>query len=106
MRFVDSAENDLNIVGLQEENFERVASEFNQNWKNALGAINQSVMHSFANFQNGARILHHALTQLLLYYKRFFALWEKRFSNKKPKVQPIGLHSVMVEIKKFRSSFQ
>ncbi|KAJ3010115.1 Vacuolar protein sorting-associated protein 52 [Thoreauomyces humboldtii] len=106
MRFVDSAENDLNIVGLQEENFERVASEFNQNWKNALGAINQSVMHSFANFQNGARILHHALTQLLLYYKRFFTLWEKRFSNKKPKVQPMGLQSVMVEIKKFRSSFQ
>ncbi|TPX57670.1 hypothetical protein PhCBS80983_g03685 [Powellomyces hirtus] len=106
MRFVVSAENDANVVSLQEENFERVATEFNQNWKSALGSINQSVMQSFANFQNGARILHHALTQLLLYYKRFFTLWEKRYINKKPRVQPVGLQSVMVEIKKFRSSFQ
>ncbi|KAJ3165680.1 hypothetical protein HDU88_003873 [Geranomyces variabilis] len=106
MRFVDSAENDLNIVGLQEENFERVATDFNGNWKPALGSINQSVMQSFANFQNGARILHHALTRLLLYYKRFATLWEKRYQNKKPRVQPVGLQSVMVEIKKFRSNFQ
>ncbi|KAI8822052.1 Sac2 family-domain-containing protein [Fimicolochytrium jonesii] len=106
MRFVSTAESGLDLASLQEENFERIAAEFNQNWKGALGNINQSVMQSFANFQNGARILHHALTQLVLYYKRFMSLWDKRFLNRKPKVQPIGLQSVMVEIKKFRSSFQ
>ncbi|KNC96426.1 uncharacterized protein SPPG_08323 [Spizellomyces punctatus DAOM BR117] len=106
MTFVIAAESDPNVVNLQEEKFERVAADFNTCWKNALTSINQSVMQNFSNFQNGARILHAALTQLLLFYKRFFTLWEKRFVTKKPKVQPVGLQSVMVEIKKFRSSFQ
>ncbi|TPX61117.1 hypothetical protein SpCBS45565_g07345 [Spizellomyces sp. 'palustris'] len=103
MTFVIAAESDPNVVNLQEEKFERVAADFNTCWKNALTSINQSVMQNFSNFQNGARILHAALTQLLLFYKRFFTLWEKRFVTKKPKVQPVGLQSVMVEIKKFRN---
>ncbi|TPX48681.1 hypothetical protein SeMB42_g02918 [Synchytrium endobioticum] len=61
---------------------------------------------SFPNFQNGARVLQSVLTRLVLYYQRYMTLYEKRFGNgKKRQVQPVGIQSLMVELKKFRSSF-
>jgi hypothetical protein len=64
-------------------------------------------MQSFPNFQTGSRILQTALTELVQFYRRFNALWEKRFDGSiKPKVFPISLQSVIVEMKKFKSNFQ
>ncbi|KAJ3300194.1 Vacuolar protein sorting-associated protein 52 [Borealophlyctis nickersoniae] len=102
MAFVTRSEADPGVLSYDPDKFEKVATSFNNSWKAALTSINGSVMQSFPNFQNGARILHGAFTQMLLYYKRFLTLWEKRFGNKKQRVQPIGMQSVMVEIKKFR----
>jgi hypothetical protein len=87
-----------------------VANDFNTNWKPALGSLNQSIMKSFSNFQTGTRILQKALTDLVVYYQRFIGLWEKRFGGglsggRMPKAAPIGLQSVLVEIKKFKSNF-
>lgn len=82
--------------------FEKVATEFNNVWKQGLSNINTSVIQSFTNFQNGAKILHAVLTQALLYYKRFLTIWETRFGNRKTNVYPVGLQAVMVEIKKYR----
>ena len=63
-------------------------------------------MQSFPNFQTGTRILQTALTELVLFYRRFLNLWEKRFASKaRPKTVPIGIQAVMVEIKKFRYVF-
>ncbi|KAI9095927.1 Sac2 family-domain-containing protein [Phlyctochytrium arcticum] len=85
-----------------DEKFEKVALQFNENWKAALSLINQSVMQSFSNFQNGARILHAVLGQLLLSYKQFHSDWDKHFANARVKVQPVGIQNVMIELKKFR----
>jgi hypothetical protein len=90
---------------LHTERFEKVASEFNNTWKSSIAEINGSILQAFPNFQNGARILHSALTQILLFYKRFLTLWEKKFTGKGRRVHPVGIQSVMVEIKKFRSTF-
>ncbi|RKO84574.1 Sac2 family-domain-containing protein, partial [Blyttiomyces helicus] len=102
MSFVTTAEASKELATLETGKFESVATDFNNTWKTALTTINSSVMQSFPNFQNGARILHSAFTQLLLYYRRFLTVWDKRFGNRKQSVQPVGMQSVMVEIKKFR----
>ncbi|KAJ3035124.1 Vacuolar protein sorting-associated protein 52 [Rhizophlyctis rosea] len=106
MSFVTRAEPDSNLMNYEPERFEKIATTFSSAYKGAINNINTSVMQSFPNFQNGARISQVAFTQLLLYYKRFLTLWDKRFGSKKQRVQPIGMQSVMVEIKKFRSTFQ
>ncbi|KAI9202758.1 Sac2 family-domain-containing protein [Polychytrium aggregatum] len=106
MGLVAEGEQHPDLLKMDGDKFERIADNFNNSWKQAIGTINNSIIQSFTNFQNGARILQSALTRLLLYYKRFLVLWEKRFGSRKQRVQPVGLQSVMVEIKKFRSNFQ
>lgn len=92
------------VVDIDAGKFEKVTSEFNGGWKNGINAINSSVIQLFPNFQNGARILHTVLTQLLIYYKRYLEMNEVRFDKaSKRSVYPIGLQAVMVEIKKFKS---
>ncbi|KAI8809917.1 Sac2 family-domain-containing protein [Cladochytrium replicatum] len=103
--FIHQFENDPKLEQLHAERFERVAVEFNNNWSNALNSINSSVIQCFSNFQNGARILQAVLTQLLLYYKRYLTMWEKRFHYNKQRVQPVAMQNVMLEIKKYRSAF-
>lgn len=64
-------------------------------------------MQSFPNFQTGTRILQTSLTELVQFYRRFNVLWEKRFeATNAPKVFPISLQFVIVEMKKFKSNFQ
>lgn len=108
MDYVNQNESTSNsTVATQEtiDKLERISTEFNNGWKTHINNMNTSILQAFPNFQNGARILHAALTQFLLYYRRFLALWEKRV-GKKSKVQPVGIQSLMVEIKKFKSNFQ
>ncbi|KAI9004736.1 Sac2 family-domain-containing protein [Gaertneriomyces semiglobifer] len=102
--FVRALEDESQLTSITQsaDRFEAVATDFNNIWKPAISALNESIMQSFSNFQNGARVLHTALTQLLLSYKRFTTLWDRKFAAKKAQVQPVGLQSVMVEIKKFR----
>ncbi|TPX37558.1 hypothetical protein SmJEL517_g00456 [Synchytrium microbalum] len=101
MNFVNHGELEQDVNNIQPEKFDQVASEFTATWKNALNSINASVIQSFPNFQNGARVLQSVLTRLVLYYRRFLTLYEKRFGNgKKRSVQPVGLQSLMVELKK------
>ncbi|KAJ3029343.1 hypothetical protein HK097_005818, partial [Rhizophlyctis rosea] len=101
MSFVTKADGEADLSGWDAERFEKLATHFSTTHKQAITTINTSIMQSFPNFQNGARILQAAFTQLLLYYKRFLNVWDRRFGGKKQRVAPIGMQSVMVEIKKF-----
>ncbi|KAJ8328797.1 Vacuolar protein sorting-associated protein 52 [Batrachochytrium dendrobatidis] len=96
-----------NLSFVDAEKFEQVATDFNATWKSTINNMYISITQAFPNFQNGARILHTAMTQFLLFYRRFLTCFERRFSQgKKSRVQPVGIQSLMVEIKKFKSSFQ
>ncbi|KAI8893007.1 Sac2 family-domain-containing protein [Globomyces pollinis-pini] len=81
---------------------EKLALEFNNNWKVFISELNESIMGTFSNFQNGAKILHATLTQIILW---FISLWEVYFKGTKSKVQPIGIQSLLVEVKKYKSTF-
>ncbi|KAI9348662.1 Sac2 family-domain-containing protein [Obelidium mucronatum] len=105
MEFVDRAELEKNLDTLDTGRFESVASQFNNSWKQGITDLNASILQSFPNFQNGARILHAGFTLLLLFYKRFLNLFEKRFVGKGRKVHPVGLQAVLFEIKKNQPNF-
>ncbi|KAJ3354477.1 hypothetical protein HDU83_005179 [Entophlyctis luteolus] len=105
MEFVDRAELERDLDVLDASRFEAVALQFNNIWKQIILELNTSILQSFPNFQNGARILHAAYTMLLLFYKRFLNLFEKRFVGKGRKVHPVGLQTVVLEIKKNQPSF-
>ncbi|KAJ3216643.1 Vacuolar protein sorting-associated protein 52 [Dinochytrium kinnereticum] len=100
VEFVTRAELEKNVDVLDTDRFERIASEFNNSWKATISTLNTTIGQAFPNFKNGARILHSVLTQMLLYYKRFMILWEKRFTGKGRRVHPVGIQTVMAEIKK------
>jgi hypothetical protein len=79
-----------------------IANDFNQRWKAVIQILYDNISQTFPNFQNGARILHMCLARLLVYYKTFLGIWEKQFGSGKTKVVPVGLQSLLVEIKKYR----
>ncbi|KAH6574301.1 hypothetical protein BASA50_009922 [Batrachochytrium salamandrivorans] len=107
IEFVQRYETAANLSTVETDKFEQLSEEFNNSWKATINAMNGSITQAFPNFQNGARILHVAMTQFLLCYRRFLTCYERRFSQgKKARVHPIGIQSLMVEIKKFKSSFQ
>ncbi|KAL0095828.1 Sac2 family-domain-containing protein [Phycomyces blakesleeanus] len=81
---------------------DRIAYQFSQTWRSSLTGINASVIQYFSNFKNGTTVLHAVLGQLIVYYTQFLDILEQRGVSK---VQPVGIQTVMVEIKKFRSSF-
>ncbi len=85
--------------------YEKIITEFHQNWKAHLQKINTSIISSFPNFQNGSRVLEATFTQLLVYYKKFMAEWDKKFVTEKAGVQPIGIQMLMQEMRKFKSNF-
>jgi hypothetical protein len=59
------------------------------------------VIQYFSNFKNGTTVLHAVLGQLIVYYTKFLDILERR----NLRIQPVGVQTVMVEIKKFRSTF-
>ncbi|KAI8355152.1 Sac2 family-domain-containing protein [Blakeslea trispora] len=81
---------------------ERIAAHFGQTWRQSLKAINGSVIQYFSNFKNGTTVLHAVLGQLIVYYTKFIRILENRNLLR---IQPIGVQTVMVEIKKYRSTF-
>ena len=79
--------------------------EFTNSWRRVLNQIHSEVVLSFADFRSGSVILQAAMRQLLLYYRRFLDLVERRFgkSGRLPfKDEPVGVQNLMVEIKKLR----
>jgi hypothetical protein len=98
---------------------EKISTHFAQTWRQSLSAINTSVIQYFSNFKNGTTVLHAALGQLIIYYTKFIDLLEKRYSGQAQgsgsadnalgisgwKVQPVGVQTVMVAVKSFRSTF-
>ncbi|KAG0172911.1 hypothetical protein DFQ30_009374 [Apophysomyces sp. BC1015] len=80
----------------------RICKHFAQTWRHSLTAINGSVVQYFSNFKNGTTVLHAVLGQLIVYYTKFLDLLEKRNLGD---VHPVDVQTVMVEIKKFRSTF-
>ncbi|OAJ41656.1 hypothetical protein BDEG_25222 [Batrachochytrium dendrobatidis JEL423] len=103
MELVQKYETVDNLSFVDAEKFEQVATDFNATWKSTINNMYISITQAFPNFQNGARILHTAMTQFLLFYRRFLTCFERRFSQgKKSRVQPVGIQSLMVEIKKFK----
>lgn len=87
------------------EMLEKLAFDFNNNWKNAIEALNADLSKTFPNFRNGARVLQAVLTQFVLLYKRFITIWDAALKSQKTKVVPVGMQTVLVEIKKYRSTF-
>lgn len=81
---------------------ERISAHFSQTWRQSLKSINASVIQYFSNFKNGTTVLHAVLGQLIVYYQKFLDIIEKRGASR---IQPVGVQTVMVEIKKFRSTF-
>ncbi|GAB5589033.1 Vacuolar protein sorting-associated protein 52 [Umbelopsis nana] len=98
---------------------EKISTHFAQTWRQSLSAINTSVIQYFSNFKNGTTVLHAALGQVIIYYTKFIDLLEKRYSGQSHgsgstgnslgiagwKVQPVGVQTVMVAVKSFRSTF-
>ncbi|KAI9253595.1 hypothetical protein BY458DRAFT_521646 [Sporodiniella umbellata] len=82
---------------------ERISSHFTQTWRQSLKMINASVIQYFSNFKNGTSVLHAVLAQLIVYYTKFLDVLEKR--GILVRLHPVGVQTVMVEIKKFRSTF-
>ncbi len=81
---------------------ESIITEFNLKWKQHLTSINDYISQYFPNFLCGAQVLHKVLAQFLVSFRQFLAICEQY----KPKIQPIGIQNLLVEIKKYRSSFQ
>ncbi|KAG4102270.1 Vps52-domain-containing protein [Neocallimastix lanati (nom. inval.)] len=97
---------------ITDDSYINVARAFNQNWKAYLQNINDDIYKSFPNYQTCSLALHLVLQQYVFYYTKFYEAWDNYFNSptdsntrKQPKIQPIGTHSIMVEIKKYKSSF-
>ncbi|CAO3607343.1 unnamed protein product [Cunninghamella echinulata] len=82
---------------------ERISAQFAQSWRTSISSINSSVIQYFSNFKNGTTVLHAVLGQLIVYYTKFMDILDDcKMTNR---LQPISVQTVMVEIKKFRSTF-
>ncbi|KAI9143306.1 Sac2 family-domain-containing protein [Paraphysoderma sedebokerense] len=101
--------NSNNQFFVSPEKLDRVASEFNQTYRNHITTINSSVTQNFTNFENGTIILQSVLSELVVYYSRFMEIVETKFRKQGGpggmKVQPVGVQNVMVEVKKYKGSF-
>ncbi|KAI7868117.1 Sac2 family-domain-containing protein [Spinellus fusiger] len=99
---VKTAENRKNNETLDKKELERISYQFAQTWRSSLTAMNASIVQYFSNFKTGTTVLHAVLGQLIIYYTKFLDLVEQQSSAN---IQPVGIQTVMVEIKKFRSAF-
>jgi hypothetical protein len=83
---------------------ERVASEFNVNWRTKLSMLNTLVMQQFPTFSTSTFVLQAILSKLLVYYSKFYQAMQQPSVKLQTKTIPIDLQTVMVEIKKFKAS--
>ncbi|ORZ14245.1 Sac2 family-domain-containing protein [Absidia repens] len=103
MDCVRKHENKSQSLVIEQDELAKICSGFAQSWRSSISSINGSVVRYFSNFKNGTTVLHAVLGQLIVYYTKFLDILDDRqLSNK---LQPVGVQTVMVEIKKFRSTF-
>ncbi|KAF9355376.1 Vacuolar protein sorting-associated protein 52 [Mortierella sp. NVP85] len=106
------------VSKVQLDHFERASFAFSNTWRQSLLSINASVIQHFSSFKNGTHVLHQVLGQLIVYYTRFHGLLDEKLQEQGPSTnttmatstrgwshQPVGVQTVMVEVKKFRSNF-
>ncbi|KAG0288289.1 Vacuolar protein sorting-associated protein 52 [Linnemannia gamsii] len=116
------------VSKVQLDHFERASYGFSNTWRQSLLSINTSVIQHFSSFKNGTLVLHQVLGQLIVYYTRFHSLLDEKLqelgglsvgqtgggngqntaiatSTRGWSHQPVGIQTVMVEVKKFRSNF-
>ncbi|KAJ2051584.1 Vacuolar protein sorting-associated protein 52 [Coemansia sp. S16] len=107
--FVIDAERQSDIAQISADELGRTASVFNGEWRAQISAINSSIIQSFSNFRTGTEILHVVLGQLIIYYTRFHSLYDRRIARRAASAseicQPVGVQTVMVDIKKYRNNF-
>ncbi|KAI8086031.1 Sac2 family-domain-containing protein [Halteromyces radiatus] len=88
---------------LDQDELGSICSSFATSWRTSISSINGSVVRYFSNFKNGTTVLHAVLGELIVYYTRFLDILEsQQLVNK---LQPVDVQTVMMEIKKFRSTF-
>ncbi|KAF9109077.1 Vacuolar protein sorting-associated protein 52 [Mortierella sp. AM989] len=119
------------VSKVQLDHFERTSYEFSNTWRQSLLDINTNVIQHFSSFKNGTHVLHQILGQLIVYYTRFHSLLDEKLQQQQSGTaaggggggagsignsnvaastrgwshQPVGVQTVMVEVKKFRSNF-
>ncbi|KAF8979577.1 Vacuolar protein sorting-associated protein 52 [Entomortierella lignicola] len=108
------------VSKVQLDHFERTSYEFSNTWRQSLLDINTNVIQHFSSFKNGTHVLHQILGQLIVYYTRFHSLLDEKLQQQQSGAggagnvaastrgwshQPVGVQTVMVEVKKFRSNF-
>ncbi|CAG8554883.1 10316_t:CDS:10 [Cetraspora pellucida] len=105
--FIKQVDQGKDISAIDSSVFDQISSDFAATWRQSITSINTSVIQHFSNFKNGTSILHAVLGQLIIYYTRFCNILEERMNDGSIRIkhQPVGVQSVMVEIKKFRSNF-
>ncbi|ORX50460.1 Vps52-domain-containing protein [Hesseltinella vesiculosa] len=101
---IEFVENHLDDPSAQvdEHRLEQICTHFNQQWRSSISAINVSVVQYFSNFKNGTAVLHAVLGHLIMWYTKFLTIMD---AHPIPNVQPVGVQAVMVDIKRFRSTF-
>lgn len=92
------------------DRFQKVAQEFNLNFKRALTNMNTFIMSSFPNFKNGTFILHSILKQLFVYYQKYWLLLEQMYGKQLQskfggKDEPMSIQTVVTELKKYKTNF-
>lgn len=111
MSFVKECEshierNDLIALDRQDANVAPIIKSFNSNWRKAIEDINRDVMTCFTNFKCGNNIQQTALTQIIQYYHRFHKIVSQNpFKNNPGRSELINIHQLMVEVKKYKSTF-
>nr|CAG8471267.1 245_t:CDS:10 [Entrophospora candida] len=102
--FVKYIEQIDDTESINSDMYDKISSEFIATWRQSIASINTSVIQYFSNFKNGTVILHTVLGQLIIYYTKFCNALEDGLKNGRVRVrqQPVGVQSVMVEIKKFK----
>ncbi|KAK4512283.1 DNA repair protein rad52 [Mucor velutinosus] len=101
---VKKSEHMQDLTTIEIPDLERITAHFAQTWRQSLKSINASVIQYFSNFKNGTTVLHAVLGQLIVYYTKFLNILERRGGGAS-RIQPVGVQTLMVEIKKFRSTF-
>jgi vacuolar protein sorting-associated protein 52 len=84
----------------QERRSLALVQSFSSNWKKAIEDLNREVLLSFPSLVTGQSLLQLALAQLVQYYNRFHKLLTPTARS-----QIVNIHVIMVEIKKYKSSY-
>ena len=90
----------------EEKKVTKLVKSFNSNWRKAIEDLNREVMTCFTNFKCGNNIQQTALTQIIQYYHRFHKIVSQHpFKQNPVRSELINIHQLMVEIKKYKTSF-